>query len=512
MKIEILQKDILDMPCDLLVVNLFHNTPTSSSSPSGRGRVIGGATGAVDKALGGAISQLIEQDHFEGKLGQVMVFPTFGKIQAKRVAVIGLGDKKNFNLDSVRKIGGHVVKLAMNARAESVATILHGAGVGGLDPKNAAQALAEGMLLSAYRFHVYHGTLRKKEKLPHEVKSVTLCESEGRISKAAQEGLERGRVLAESTNLARDLVNTPSEHMGPLELAMEAKKTVGKGVTVKTLDREEMLELGMTAALAVARGSQVPPVGVHLAYKPKGAKKKIAIVGKAVTFDSGGLNIKPGDSMTTMKIDMAGAASVIGLFKALPQLGLSVEVHGIFLAVENMPSGNAYRPGDVVKAMDGTTIEILNTDAEGRVTLADALCYAKNLEPDYIIDLATLTGACVVALGEDIAGLMSTNGKLAQKIVDASRETGEPVWELPLYEPYNDHIKSKIADIKNVGARGQAGTISAGLFLKPFVGSVPWAHLDIAGPSYTEKESRPDQPYGASGFGVRLLARLLGKM
>ncbi|MFA5185696.1 MAG: leucyl aminopeptidase [Patescibacteria group bacterium] len=501
MKTEILQKDILNIACDLLVVNLFQGVVRP-----------GGATGAVDKALGGAISQLIEQDHFEGKSGQSMVFPTFGKIKAKRVAVIGLGDKKSFGLDAVRKVGGYVVKLAMNVKAEKVVTVLHGAGIGGLDPRSAAQALAEGLNLSAYRFHVYHGTLRKKEKLPHEVKVVTVCETENKVFKAGQEGMERGRILAEATNFARDLVNTPSEHMGPSDLVEAARKVIAKGVSVKVMDKKEMEKLGMTAALAVARGSLNPPLGVHLAYKPRGAKKRIAIVGKAVTFDSGGLNIKPGDSMTTMKIDMAGAASVIGLFKALPQLGLNVEVHGIFLAVENMPSGNAYRPGDVVKAMDGTTIEILNTDAEGRVTLADALCYAKTFEPDVIIDLATLTGACVVALGEDIAALLTNSRRLAEKISDASKETGEPIWELPLFEPYNDHIKSKIADIKNIGARGQAGTISAALFLKPFIGDTPWAHLDIAGPAYTEKESRPDLPYGASGFGVRLLARLLQKM
>ncbi|MBI5655119.1 leucyl aminopeptidase [Candidatus Uhrbacteria bacterium] len=501
MKTELLQKDILDIACDLLVVNLFQGV----TKP-------GGATGAVDKALGGAISQLIEQDHFEGKLGQTMVFPTFGKIKAKRVVVIGLGDKKRFDADAVRKVGGYIVKIGVNAKAEKVVTTLHGAGIGGLDPRTAAQALAEGLHLSAYRFHVYHGTLRKKGEPPHEVKSVIICETENKNFKLGQEGLMRGAILAEATNLARDLVNTPSEHMGPADLAEAAKKLVGKGVTVKVFDKQGMEKLGMTAALAVARGSLNPPLGVHLAYKPKGAKKKIVVVGKAVTFDSGGLNIKPGDSMTTMKIDMAGAAAVIGLFKALPQLDLDLEVHGIFLAVENMPSGNAYRPGDVVKAMDGTTIEILNTDAEGRVTLADALCYARNLEPDMIMDLATLTGACVVALGEEIAALLTTSSKLAQKIVDASRETGEPVWELPLFEPYNDHVKSKIADLKNVGARGQAGTISAALFLKPFVGNTPWAHLDIAGPAYTEKESRPDQPYGASGFGVRLLARLLQKI
>ncbi|MDQ7814971.1 MAG: leucyl aminopeptidase [Patescibacteria group bacterium] len=498
MKIELRQKDIMDQACDLLVVNLFQGV----TKPAG-------ATGAADKALDGAIAQLIGQDHFEGKLGQIMVFPTLGKIKAKRVAVIGLGDKKNFDTDAVRKIGGHIVKLAMQTRSETVSTVLHGAGLGGLEVKAVAQALAEGLVLSAYRFHVYHGALKKKDKPPHELKDVWVCETEARTLKSAADAFERGEILADATNYARDLVNTPSAHMTPQDLLEAAKKIAGKGVSIKVLDKMAMEKLGMIAALAVGQGSAHEPVGVHLVYKPKNAKKKVAIVGKAVTFDSGGLNIKPGDSMTTMKIDMAGSASVIGLFKALPKLNPNVEVHGIFLAVENMPGTGAYRPGDVLKAMDGTTIEVLNTDAEGRITLADALSYAKTLQPDVIVDLATLTGACVVALGEEIAGLMSNNGKLADRLLKAARETGEPLWELPLYEPYNEHIKSKIADIKNVGARGQAGTISAAFFLKVFVGDTPWAHLDIAGPSYTEKESRPDQPYGASGYGVRLLAKWL---
>ncbi|MFA4954758.1 MAG: leucyl aminopeptidase [Patescibacteria group bacterium] len=498
MKLQIQTADILSKPCDLLVVNLFQGVVRP-----------GGATGAVDKALDGAISRLIAEDHFEGKLGQHFIFPTLGKIKARKVAVVGLGEKKNFNLDALRRVGGQIVKLGQQSHAAKVTTILHGASIGGMDPRSAAQALTEGLLLSAYRFHIYHGALKKKDKPPHEVETVIVCEQDARAAKAAEEGMERGSVLARATNLARDLVNTPSAHMTPQDLAEAAKKTVGHGVSLKILDKAEMEKLGMDAALAVGRGSAREPMGVHLAYRPKGAKKKIAIVGKAVTFDSGGLNIKPGDSMSSMKIDMAGAATVVGLFSALSALALPLEVHGIFLAVENMPGGDAYRPGDVVKAMDGTTIEILNTDAEGRVTLADALCYAKLLKPDMIIDIATLTGACVVALGEDIAGLMTTDGKMAHRLIAAARETGEPLWELPLYEPYAEHVKSKIADLKNTGTRGQASTIAGGFFLKPFVGDTPWAHLDIAGPSYTERETRPDQPYGASGYGVRLLVKFL---
>lgn len=501
MTIELVQKDLLSVPCDLLVVNLFQGVVRP-----------GGATGAVDKSMNGAISRLIEQDKFEGKFGQTLVMPTLGMIKAKRIIVIGLGEKRSFSADSVRRIGGCIVKHATQYKASSVVTILHGAGIGELDPKTSAQALTEGALLSAYRFHVYHGTLKKKESAPFELKKLMVCEIENRAIKSAEEGIARGHILAAATNLTRDLVNMPSADMTPLHLAEEAKKLAGKGITVKIMDQKEMERRGMHAALAVARGSDHPPVGVHLSYRPRGAKKKIAVVGKAVTFDSGGLNIKVGDGMTTMKIDMAGAATVVGLFKAIAELKPPIEVHGIFLAVENMPGGSAYRPGDVVKAMDGTTIEILNTDAEGRVTLADALSYARTLEPDMMIDLATLTGACIVALGEDIAGLMTTDKKLGQRLLDASKETGEPLWELPLYEPYMDHVKSKIADLKNVGARGAAGAISAGMFLKPFAGDIPWAHLDIAGPSYVEREARPDQPYGASGYGVRLLMRFLQKL
>jgi len=209
-----------------------------------------------------------------------------------------------------------------------------------------------------------------------------------------------------------------------------------------------------------------------------------------------------------MKIDMAGAAAVLGLFQALPSFAPNVEVHGIFLAVENMPSGRAYRPGDVVKAMNGNTIEVLNTDAEGRVTLADALSYAATLKPDAIIDLATLTGACVVALGEEVAGLMSNDAKLTDRLLHAAQDAGEELWQLPLFKPYQELIKSKVADIKNTGGRA-AGTITAALFLSHFVGDIPWAHLDIAGPSYAEKETRPDVPFGGTGYGVRLLMRYL---
>lgn len=489
MRIELTRQNVLAEKCDVLVLGRFQGLEFWSSAMSAE----------VDKALDGAVSQLLKQDAFEGKLGESIVFPTFHKISARKVAVVGLGEKKKFDADAARKLGAHLVKLAEREHASSLVTTLAGD----------AEAFAEGLFLSAHRFHAFYGTQRKKEKSPVELTRVVISEPNRRLFHIAEKGIQRAQALAAATNYARDLVNTPSSHMTPQHLVDEARKIVGRGISVSIMDKKDMERRKMNAALAVARGSTHPPVGVHLLYRPRGAKKKIAIVGKAVTFDSGGLSLKPADGMMTMKCDMAGAAAVLGLFRVLAELQPSVEVHGIFLAVENMPSGSAYRPGDIVTAMDGTTIEILNTDAEGRVTLADALSYAKTLKPDAIVDLATLTGACVVALGEDIAAMLSSNEKLAQQLLAASKDVGEPLWQLPLYEPYAEHVKSKIADLKNIGARGQAGTISAALFLRPFVGDIPWAHLDIAGPAYTEKETRPDQPYGASGFGVRLLAAFL---
>lgn len=503
MTIELLSKDMARVSADLAVYGMV----------SGMKRLPDDIA-ALDAVFDGEISALFERQGFEARLGQHLVFPTFGKITAQSIVIIGLGERKLLTRDGLRKIGGHLVKIAERVRAKRLVTTVLGAEVVDGGAEAAAGALVEGALLSEYRFHAFHGVKKQAETKTHTLETFTLCETDARAIKKAKEAIAHAKILAEATNLARDLVNTPSSHMGPAQLADAARNVASQSgaMTCTTLDAEAMEKLGMNAALAVGRGSVHAPIGVHLAYAPRGAKKKIAVVGKAVTFDSGGLSIKPADGMMTMKIDMAGAAAVIGLFAALAKLKLPVEVHGIFLAVENMPAGNAYRPGDVVTAMNGMTIEVLNTDAEGRVTLADALSYAATLEPDVVIDLATLTGAMVVALGEEVAGLFCSNAKLAERLKRASDATGEWLWEMPLVEAYAEHVKSKIADLKNIGQRGSAGSISAALFLKPFVNNLPWAHLDIAGTCYTERETRPDQPYGASGYGVRLLVEYLSRV
>ena len=496
MNISVKQGSVLDAACDMLVVHAFQG-----------GSVWSGATQAIDKALGGLLQTYVKQEGFEGKLGEWLVLPTFGKCKAKKVALIGLGEKQAFDLDAVRKVGAWIARRGRDGKSKTVVTVLHGAGVANLPAREVAGALTEGLRLGSYRFHAYKG----KPKKESELREVILMEQDRIKAAAAMRGQAEAEALSSATLLARDLVNTPSADMTPAKMVEIAKSLAKSGsrITAKVLDATKMERMGMQAALAVGRGSIHPPIGIHLVYHPKGkAKRKIVLVGKAVTFDSGGLSLKPADGMMTMKIDMAGAASVIGLFQALPALAPQVEVHGIFLAVENMPSGQAYRPGDVVKAMNGTTIEVLNTDAEGRVTLADALSYATTLKPDAIIDLATLTGACVVALGEEIAAVMSNDRKLTERLLQAAQTTGEPLWELPLFQPYQDLIKSKVGDLKNIGGRS-AGAITAGLFLSHFVNKISWAHLDIAGPSYAEKETRPDMPFGGTGYGVRLLARYL---
>ncbi len=460
----------------------------------------------VDELFHNELLKELKRADFTGKEGTEISIPTFGKLPASHAVIFGAGEKKDFDLDALRKFGGSIHKLTKQLKAsrsmmqfEDIAGLVEG-------NRDVMEAFAEGALLATYSFS--HFQSKKKQK---EVKQIQVFVADKRSQPALQRGIKNAEGLVAGVRLARELVNMPSSEMHPeamVKTAMDLAKEC-KQIKVKIFDRDRMERMGMLAALAVARGSDYPPFGVHLTYIPeKKAKKRIALVGKAVTFDSGGLSLKPADGMKTMKIDMGGAASVLGLFKALPSIDPSLEIHGIFIAVENMPSGKAYRPGDIVRAMNGKTIEILNTDAEGRVTLADALSYASKLKSDVIIDLATLTGACVSALGEDIAGLMTSDDTLAEKLIEASKNSGEPLWRLPLFSSYRTEIKSKVADVKNIGGRG-AGAIMAALFLENFVDAPSWAHLDVAGPVYTEKETRADLPYGATGYGVRLLARYL---
>ncbi len=461
------------------------------------------ALATLDRALGGMMTEVLKAEKFDGKSGQCSHFYTNGRIPAKRLLVVGLGGRKDLSAESVRRAAAAALRRARDLGARTVATALLG---DGLPPRTRAQAVAEGALLGTYTFDRY-----KKEKSDRIVDLLSVVEPDRRNHAAIVEGLRQGEVFAGATCFARDLVNEPANLVNPPYLAQTAVEIARAGKLKLTVyDRPECEKMGMGAFLGVGQGSQSPPKFIHLAYVPRGrSRRKITIVGKGITFDSGGLDLKPADGMLRMKDDMSGAAAVLGIMRALPRLRLPVEVHGVIAAAENMPSGAAIRPGDILRAMNGKTIEIGNTDAEGRLTLADALSYAvKEIKPDELIDLATLTGACVIALGLSCSGVMWSSKPLADRILKAAEAAGEKMWPLPLIDEYKEGLKSEVADLNNISSARGGGTLTAGLFLKEFVDSTPWVHIDIAGPAFTEKDL-PLGPKGGTGVGVRTLLTYL---
>lgn len=493
MEIKVTQGSLAEAQGDVLVVNLFEGVKNPA-----------GATGSVDKALDGIISSyIIEKENFKGKLNEVYVIPTYGKIPADKVLIAGLGKPEDFNLNVIREVASTVIKKAKSLKAKKVCSVLHGAGIGGLNPSDCAQMISEGSILGAYKFSKY---LSKPEENNTEINELEIIEFDpakiGEISK----GLTKGKIIAESTNYARDLINEPADVLTPTRLADEALNI--KGLEVRIIEAEEAKNLGMGAYLAVAKGSCEPPKFIHMTYNPENPPKKtIALIGKGITFDSGGLDIKPSASMLYMKDDMSGSAAVTAVMKILTAVKPDVKVHGIIAACENMPGSKAYKPGDILKAMNGKTIEIDNTDAEGRLTLADAICYAVDLKVDQIIDIATLTGACMIALGRMASGIMGNNQELVDNLIKAGEAGGERLWQLPLYSEYMKGLESVIADFKNAGTR-EAGASVAGVFLKEFVNDIPWVHIDIAGPSWLDKDVK-EMSKGPSGVGVRTLVNYI---
>ena len=445
-------------------------------------------------------------EKFEGKVGQVSHVHADGRLRAARVLVTGLGPKKESSAEAVRRAASAAARRARDLGARSAAAHLAADGV---SARARAQATAEGAVLGTYRFDKY-----LKEKSPKSLDSLAVSEPERRSQAAAEAGVRAGETWAAATCLARDLVNEPANVVTPLYLARRAQEIVRAGrLGLKVLERADCARLGMGAYVGVAQGSHEPPKFIHLTYKPKGrARKRVVVIGKGITFDSGGLDLKPADGMYRMKDDMSGAAAVPGLLQALPTLALPVEVHGLIAATENMPSGTAQRPGDVVRAMNGLTIEIGNTDAEGRLTLADALAYAaKEIKPDEMLDLATLTGAIVIALGMGLSGVFATDDGLAGRVLGAAEAAGEKMWRLPLHDEYKEGLKSEIADLNNISSQRGGGAIVAGLFMRDFTDGRPWAHLDIAGTAFTEREL-PLGPKGATGVGVRTLLAYLSAL
>ena len=443
---------------------------------------------------------------FEAKLGETLALLAD---DGGTVLAVGLGEQAKLDGEAFRKAGAAVARAA--SRATAVGVDLLAALPPTLPVAAAAQALAEGVVLAAYEFGTY-----KSSSLPSAIERVVVLAGAGADRRAVQAALDRGAVTAAAVCLARDLVNEPAGAVTPSRLAEVAAEVAERGdLDLTVWDEVDIENERLGALLGVSRGSAEPPRLIRLVYQPAGAAAAgaakvptVALVGKGITFDSGGLSLKTSDGMMTMKTDMSGGAAVIATLSALRSLDCPVRVIGIVPATENMPGGRAIKPGDVLKARNGKTIEVLNTDAEGRLILADGLSLAVEAEPDAIVDIATLTGAQVVALGRKIAGVMGTDKALVDAVTAAAERAGERAWPLPLPDEYRSQLDSEVADVKNIGNPGQAGTLIAGLFLREFVGERPWAHLDIAGPARAEADDLYIRK-GATGFGVRTLIELV---
>ena len=457
------------------------------------------------QGLADLIAPRLKSKDFTAKhLSTLKLFPS-STAGPQRVILVGLGDKKDFDSGKLRPAAAKAVQEMEGSQASSGAILLPPG-----EMPDLAEAAALGARLGQYKFNELK-TKNENNKKP--LQTLTLIPPDRKGRAGIEAAVAAADITAEVVATARDLVNRPGNIIYPETLAEEARGLAKKtGLKIRVLDEAAAEKKGMGSYLAVARGSDHGGRIIILEYKGAGPKTPpIALVGKAITFDSGGLCLKPPDGQLTMKTDMAGGAAVMATLAGAARMKLKVNLVGLVPAAENMPSAKAYRPGDVVKSMSGQTIEVINTDAEGRMILADALTMAEEFKPRAVIDLATLTGACVVALGDKCAGLMSTDDELAEALKKAGRASGERVWQLPLFDDYFDMLKSEVADFKHAGGR-LAGTITAGLFLKQFVNpKTPWVHLDIAGPARMEK-STPDTPSGGTGFGVQLLLKYLREL
>jgi leucyl aminopeptidase len=460
----------------------------------------------LDRALGGALRTLVHSKEFEGKANEVLLYHTRGTVPAKRLVLVGLGRKSEVTLETIRQAIGSAVKRVRQAKVGSFAVVFPTVSSIGMSLVEVAQAMVEGAILGSYQFTAY----RSEASSGQDITGMRiLIQQKGQLRQVT-EGVRRGVATAEATVFVRDLCNHPSNVLTPTRVANEAKTIArAEGISIKILEQNEMERLGMGALLGVARGSQEPPKFIILEYT--GAKKKderpVVLVGKTITFDTGGISLKPAENMEHMKADMTGGAEVLASIRAAARLKLPLRLISILPVAENMPGGRAMKPGDIVKTLSGKTVEVQNTDAEGRLILADGLAYAMRFKPAALIDIATLTGACVVALGQFAIGMFGGDQSLKEQIRKSGQKTGERVWEMPLWEEYFEQLKSDVADMRNIGGRG-GGMITAALFLSKFVGNCPWVHLDIASTDWSERE-RAYIPKGPTAIGTRLLLQYL---
>lgn len=491
--------DFIDCKTDVLVVGVFSDAKKLDS-----------LNARLDKKLGGAIDRLIKMGDFKGGEKTSAIVYGNAKIGAKRVLLLGLGEKEKATIDTIRKAAANAAKKSVEIKAKSVGLALHNAFGKRFDLSAIGNACGEGAYFGSF---VYDEFVTESKDGRLSSLKVELIEPDLDKFKQLKKGLVVGAVIGGAQSYARTLANRPGNVIYPARLAATAREIArgSKNLTCTVLDKKQLTAKGMNGVLAVGSGSQHEPRLIVLKYSPAGkAASKlpvIALVGKAITFDSGGLSIKPSAGMDEMKLDKTGGISVLGTMKAISELGLGVRVYGIIPSAENMPGGSSYRPGDIINTFSGKTVEIQNTDAEGRIILCDALAYANKQKCDVIIDIATLTGACMVALGRYMAGLMGNDDQLIKQLQKASEDSGEKVWHMPSGDEYAEDMKSKIADLKNIGTRW-GGACSAAAFLRQFIGDTKWAHLDIAGVDLFQTASE-FSAVGSSGFGVRLLTRYL---
>jgi leucyl aminopeptidase len=467
----------------------------------------------LDEATGGIIRSVLESEELKGKEGETAYLHLSGdgggsgRLKTRRLLLVGVGERENYRAGQVSQMAGTAIRALRVRNVKSVGIVPRAAA--DLDAERIASVAVEGAVLGLFEPDKYR-TIEKEERTIERL----LVVIEDADDEAVRRGAERGRIIGESVNFTRDLANEPGASMTPTIMAERAEEIAGEfGLEADILDRERIEQEGMGSFLSVARGSDQPPKLIVLKYMPEGKTKieegedYLALVGKGITFDTGGISLKPGENMELMKYDMTGGATVLGVMRAIAQLKPPFPILGIVPSTENMPSGKATKPGDIVRAMNGKTIEVINTDAEGRLILADGVCYAKKLGATRIIDMATLTGAVSIALGDVNTGILGTDQQLIDEVIEAGREIGEKFWQLPLDKEYSKQIKSDIADIKNVGGR-KAGTITAAAFIKEFADGVSWAHLDIAGTAWGD-EAKPFRSKGPTGVAVRTMLNFI---
>jgi leucyl aminopeptidase len=482
---------------DALAVPVFKGEKASS-----------GVLKDLDKLTGGLVSSVMRAEEFKGEAGQIafLRFAPNNGTKAGRLLLIGAGDKNEYKAHSIASLAGTAARFLRKRNIKSLALLPRGKS----SAAEAGQNAVQGFITSQFELDKY----KTKDKNKKAVTGLVIC-VEGARPADLRAGIDRGRAIGEAMNFTRDLANEPPNILTPTEMAKRAQAMAREfGLKCEVLDEARMTKLGMGSLMSVSIGSEQPAKMIVLKYTPtKSTAKKgemLALVGKGITFDTGGISLKPGENMDAMKYDMSGGATVLGTMRAIAQLKPSVPVLGVVAAVENMPDGKASRPSDVVHAMNGKSIEILNTDAEGRLILADAVAYAEKQGATRIVDMATLTGAVIIALGDINTGIMGNDQRLVDEIIACGKDTGEGFWQLPVSPEYSKQIKSDIADIKNIGPRGKAGTIMGAVFIQEFIGKAKWAHLDIAGTAWSDN-AKPHQAKGPTGVAIRTLLRLVEK-